>query len=58
MTTELNEIRKDIAATTEKLKKAEEEAEKSGDLENVRFYRSLLLEQHKEKNLLLAAPGN
>ena len=51
MTTELDEIKNKIAETEGKLK----EAEKSGKSEDVSYYRSLLLEQQKEKNFLLAA---
>ena len=54
MTTELDGIKMDIADTKEKLKTAE----KSGDLEDIRYYRSLLLEQQKKENFLLAAAGD
>ena len=58
MTTELDEIKNKIAETEGKLKQAEVEAEKSKDLEDIRYYRSLLLEQQKEKNFLLAEAGD
>ena len=58
MTTELDEIKNKIAETEGKLKQAEVEAEKSGDLEDIRYYRSLLLEQQKKENFLLAEAGD
>lgn len=50
--TELDEIKKDIAKTKAKLKKAEE------DGENEAMLISLLTEQQKTFNLLLAGSGD
>jgi len=50
---DLDLIKSKIADTEQKLQAAENKAEASGDLEEVRFYRSLLLKQQDEKNLTL-----
>ena len=52
------DIKQEIADTKAKLKKAEEEAEKSGDYTRRDRLEELLLEQQKEKNIVLAGSGN
>ena len=53
--TELDEIKKDIADTKAKLKKAEEDGASEAMLISLQ---NIWIEQQKEKNLLLAAAGD